>query len=71
MVGTKKEDIQKLVDLKRVVPYGNSLTFIRYLEDFPYKQLENLWDGLSGARDKVYVVQTNEEIIKRCLPYDK
>ena len=65
--GQKKEDIQKLVDLKRVVPYGNSLTFIRYLEDFPYKQLENLWDGLSGARDKVYVVQTNEEIIKRCL----
>ena len=65
--GQKKEDIQKLVDLKRVVPYGNSLTFIRYLEDFPYKQLENLWDGLSGARDKVYVVQTNEEIIKRCI----
>ncbi len=65
--GQKKEDIQKLVDLKRVVPYGNSLTFIRYLEDFPYKQLENLWDGLSGARDKVYVVQTNEEVIKRCI----
>ena len=65
--GQKKEDIQKLVDLKRVVPYGNSLTFIRYLNDFPYKQLENLWDGLSGARDKVYVVQTNEEVIKRCI----
>ena len=65
--GQKKEDIQKLVNLKRIVPYGNSLTFIRYLDDFPYKQLENLWDGLSGARDKVYVVQTNEEIIKRCI----
>ena len=48
-------------------PYGNSLTFIRYLEDFPYKQLDHLWDGLSGARDKVYVVQTNEEVIKRCI----
>lgn len=65
--GQTKEDIQKLVDLKRVVPYGNSLTFIRYLEDFPYKQLDHLWDGLSGARDKVYVVQTNEEVIKRCI----
>jgi len=65
--GQTKEDIQKLVDLKRVVPYGNSLTFIRYLEDFPYKQLDHLWDGLSGARDKVYVVQTNEKVIKRCI----
>ena len=65
--GQTKEDIQKLVNLKRVVPYGNSLTFIRYLEDFPYKQLDHLWDGLSGARDKVYVVQTNEEVIKRCI----
>jgi len=65
--GQRKEDIQKLVDLKRVVPRGDSLTFIRYLDDFPYKQLENLWDGLGGARDKVYVVQTNEEIVKRCI----
>lgn len=65
--GQTKEDIQKLVDLRRVVPYGNTLTFIRYLEDFPYKQLDHLWDGLSGARDKVYVVQTNEEVIKRCI----
>ncbi len=65
--GQKKEDIQKLVNLKRVVPYGNSLTFIRYLDDFPYKPLDNLWDGLSGARNKVYVVQTNEEVIRRCI----
>jgi adenine-specific DNA-methyltransferase len=65
--GQTKEDIQKLVNLKRVVPFGNSLTFIRYLEDFPYKQLDHLWDGLSGARNKVYVVQTNEEVIKRCI----
>jgi len=65
--GQKKEDIQKLVNLRRVVPYGNSLTFIRYLEDFPYKQMENLWDGISGARDKVYVVQTNEEVVRRCI----
>jgi adenine-specific DNA-methyltransferase len=65
--GQTKEDIQELVNLKRVAPYGNSLRFIRYLEDFPYKQLDHLWDGLSGARDKVYVVQTNEEVIKRCI----
>jgi adenine-specific DNA-methyltransferase len=29
--------------------------------------MDNLWDGLGGARDKVYVVQTNEEVIKRCI----
>ena len=26
-----------------------------------------MWDGLAGAKDLLYVVQTNEEIVKRCL----
>ena len=44
-----------------------SLDFKRYLEDFPYKGISNWWDGLGGAQDQVYVVQTNERIIERCL----
>jgi adenine-specific DNA-methyltransferase len=29
--------------------------------------LSNLWGGLAGAVDKVYVVQTNLEVVKRCM----
>lgn len=65
--GQSKEDILKLYKLGRIKEVGNSLSFVKYLDDFPYKPMDNLWDGLGGARDKVYVVQTNEEVIKRCI----
>ncbi|MBB4268117.1 site-specific DNA-methyltransferase [Roseospira visakhapatnamensis] len=43
------------------------LNYRRALDDFGYTQLSNWWDGLGGVPDSVYVVQTNEEIIKRCI----
>jgi adenine-specific DNA-methyltransferase len=65
--GQSKEDIQKLIALKRIEPFGSALKFIRYLDDFPYKEMDTLWDGIGGASSMVYVVQTNEEVIKRCI----
>ena len=44
--------------------------FIRYLDDFPFKPIDRHLDGhgLGGASDaKVYVVQTNTEVIERCV----
>jgi adenine-specific DNA-methyltransferase len=51
----------------RLVRSKTSLDFKRYLEDFPFKGISNWWDGLGGAPDQVYVVQTNERIIERCI----
>jgi adenine-specific DNA-methyltransferase len=65
--GSPKASLEKLLRIGRVRPFGNTLRFMKYLEDFPYKPLNNLWDGLAGAKDIVYVVQTNEELVKRCL----
>ena len=65
--GQKKEDILKLYEMGRIAVSGKSLSFVKYLDDFPYKPMDNLWDKLGGARNKVYVVQTNEEVIKRCI----
>lgn len=65
--GSPKETILKLVRKGRVRPFGNTLRFIKYLDDFPYKPLDNLWAGLVGARNPLYVVQTNEIIVERCL----
>jgi adenine-specific DNA-methyltransferase len=65
--GQKKEDILKLYNMGRIAVSGNSLSFVKYLDDFPYKPMDNLWGGLGGAQKKVYVVQTNEEVIKRCI----
>ena len=51
----------------RLVKSKTSLDFKRYLDDFPYKSISNWWDGLGGAPDQVYVVQTNERIVERCI----
>ncbi len=51
----------------RLISSGACWDFKRYLDDFPFKEISNLWDGLGGASDQVYVVQTNPEVVKRCI----
>lgn len=51
----------------RLMASGISLDFKRYYEDFPYKNISNWWDGFRGALDQVYVVQTNERLVERCI----
>lgn len=50
---------------------GNTITYIRYIDDFPAIPIANLWvdmtSGFNAYQPKVYVVQTNERIIERCL----
>ena len=65
--GMPKEKIENLIKMKRIKKIGNSLRYIKYLDDFPYKPLDSLWDHLHGAGNQVYVVQTNEEVIRRCI----
>jgi adenine-specific DNA-methyltransferase len=59
--------MQRNLVADRLVRSRMSLDFKRYLEDFPFKAISNWWDGFGGAPDQVYVVQTNERIIERCL----
>lgn len=49
---------------------GNTLCYLRFIEDFPVFPYSNLWTDTvtSGFADKkVYVVQTNISIVERCL----
>ncbi|MFZ2970985.1 MAG: DNA methyltransferase [Minisyncoccia bacterium] len=64
---TNKKGFETLAEKKRLMIVGNRLNYVRFLEDFPVTVLTNLWDGLGGASDKVYVVQTNVEVIKRSI----
>jgi adenine-specific DNA-methyltransferase len=65
--GSPKDSILKLIKIGRVRPFGNTLRYLKFIDDFPLKPLNNLWEGLVGAKDIVYVVQTNQEIIQRCI----
>jgi adenine-specific DNA-methyltransferase len=49
---------------------GDTLSYVRYLNDFPVFPLTNVWDDTvtSGFGDpKVYVVQTLSLIVERCI----
>jgi adenine-specific DNA-methyltransferase len=52
------------------MPVGNTLTYVRYFDDFPAFPYSNLWDDTvtSGFADpKVYVVQTSNRVVERCM----
>ena len=51
----------------RLMASGISLDFKRYYDDFPFKNIANWWDGFRGALNQIYVVQTNERLVERCL----
>ncbi|MBX0331266.1 site-specific DNA-methyltransferase, partial [Oscillochloris sp. ZM17-4] len=49
---------------------ANSLSYIRFIDDFPVSPISNLWtDTLTGSftEEKTYVVQTSTKIIQRCI----
>jgi adenine-specific DNA-methyltransferase len=51
----------------RTVITDKRVNFKRYADDFSQVVYSNLWTRLGGASNKVYVVQTNVEVVKRCL----
>jgi adenine-specific DNA-methyltransferase len=65
--GTPKEGMERLVQMNRIQPEGNRLTFIIYADESSYARITSPWTDTVGADNKGYVVQTNTEVIKRCL----
>ena len=59
--------MQRLAAAGRLFAGEGQLRFKRYLSDFGYKAISNWWDGLGGAANPTYVVQTNAEIAQRCV----
>jgi adenine-specific DNA-methyltransferase len=71
--GTFKTDatgLRRLSQSKRMIFIGNTLRYVRFLDDFRIFPYSNLWTDTttSGfAESKVYVVQTNRSVVERCL----
>lgn len=51
----------------RLIRTGKTLRFLIDYKDFPVVELSNLWTDTGGSVDKVYVVQTSEKLVQRCL----
>ena len=71
--GTFKSDrrgLSKLARAERLLAIGNTLCYVRYINDFAAMPIANVWEDTvsSGFSDpKRYVVQTNPGVIERCM----
>lgn len=65
---TNEKGLDRLNKSDRLQQTGkNNLERIYYYKDYPIQPLNNLWSQTRASTDKVYVVQTSDEIIKRCI----
>lgn len=67
---TSIEGLTRLGEKGRLFPVGNTLTYLRYANDFPLTEFNSVWDDTvrsTYASQKIYVVQTSEKVIQRCL----
>lgn len=71
--GTFKSDTTGLARLRlaqRLGIAGDTLSYVRYLDDFAAFPISGLWDDttIAGfAADKRYVVETSTKVIERCM----
>lgn len=63
---TNYNGVQKLIQKNRIIKPGSLPNYKMYSEDFPVEPLVNYWDGVR-ASDMMYVVQTSNKVIQRCI----
>jgi adenine-specific DNA-methyltransferase len=67
---TTVEGLRRLEELRRIEAAGNTLSYVRFADDFPASDIDNIWDdmGRAGfAEKKRYVVETVPKLIERCM----
>jgi adenine-specific DNA-methyltransferase len=68
---TNQAGMHRLLLAGRVKRQGNTLRYVRFLDDFSAYPLGNVWTDVGGIQSrtdpKVYVVQTSTTIVERCI----
>jgi adenine-specific DNA-methyltransferase len=66
---TNEQGMARLKAAGRLEATTSRLGYVRYLDDFPAVQISNRWDdvGASFMADKIYVVQTSQTVVQRCV----
>ena len=64
---TNEKGMKTLVEKNRVLSAGDTLRFVAYYDDFPYKEIDNLWNDMASTTNKIYAVQTATDTIQRCM----
>jgi adenine-specific DNA-methyltransferase len=66
------DGLEKLAKANRIQATGDSLAYVRFLEDLSVQPISNTWTDISGtvqsrSEGKIFVVQTSTSLIQRCI----
>ena len=64
---TNPDGIRRLEKSDRLLATTNTLRYKMLLSDFPVMPISNIWGDMMGQRGIIYVVQTNDRVIQRCI----
>lgn len=64
---TTEDGMKSLRNKKRLIDIDGELKYVLYYEDYPVTPYGSIWNDTAAEKSKVYVVQTAQEIPKRCL----
>ena len=68
---TTVEGLESLAKAGRIIIEGNSLRYVRFLDDFLVFPVSNVWTDVGGIQNriegKIYAVQTAPEVVTRCM----
>jgi adenine-specific DNA-methyltransferase len=68
---TNQSSLGRLLKANRIELTGNSIAYVRFLDDFSAYELPNYWDDIGGIQSrsdpKIYVVQTAVSAVQRCI----
>jgi len=64
---TSKDGMDNLAKAGRLIVPADTLCYVRYFEDYPVSELNNIWYDTQGELKKIFAVQTSTKVISRCM----
>ena len=64
---TNEEGLKRALQVNRILFTKSGIRYKFFLDDFPVSPLNHLWDDVIGAQNPIYAVQTNTQVVKRCM----
>lgn len=64
---TSVTGLERLAKAYRVDQADTTIRYKRYLEDFPVVPIDDRWESMQIGKELLYVVQTAERIVERCM----
>lgn len=61
------EKMYNLSKANRLISTGKNLAYIMYIDDYPVVPINNIWTDSLQRTKKMYVVQTAEKAIQKCI----